>query len=202
MAVLDLYFAVLASGVRLCLYLAAEALVLRLAFPAAALVFADALLTPDLVFAFAFWPALVAAALPLRLAVPAAAFPLRFAVPAAAFPLRLAFPAAVFALLLTFERLVGSVLPVGSGLPFLTALSRLLLALFILDFLSRAWPFSLYLDEEALALLANFERLVGSVLFVGSGLPCLTDLRRLPLALFILAFFMNLPKPIIGLPNL
>ena len=185
MAVLDLYFAVLASAVRLCLYLAAEALVLRLAFPAAALVFADALLTPDLVFAFAFWPALVAAALPLRLAVPAAAF-----------PLRLAFPAAVFALLLTFERLVGSVLPVGSGLPCLTDLSLLALVRFNLDFLSLALLFSLYLEEEAFALLANFERLVGSVLFVGSGLPCLTDLRRLDLALFILAFFMYLLKGI------
>ena len=144
MAVLDLYFAVLASGVRLCLYLAAEALVLRLAFPAAALVFAFALLTPDLVFAFAFWPALVAAA---DIFFPRSVF----LYPLYSFifrPFFFNFPAAVFALLLTFERLVGSVLPVGSGLPFLTAFSRL------------------------------------------------------PLALFILAFFMNLPKPIIGHPNL
>lgn len=144
MAVLDLYFAVLASGVRLCLYLAAEALVLRLAFPAAALVFAFALLTPDLVFAFAFWPALVVAA-------------------------DIFFPRSVF------------LYPLYS-------------------FIFR--PFFFNLAAEALVLLLTLERLVGSVLFVGSGLPCLTDLRRLPLALFILAFFMNLPNPIIGLPNL
>lgn len=145
MAVLDLYFAVLASGVRLCLYLAAEALVLRLAFPAAALVFAFALLTPDLVFAFAFWPALVAAA-------------------------DIFFPRSVF------------LYPLYS-------------------FIFR--PFFFNLAVEAFALLLIFERLVGVLLSpVGSGFPCLTDLRCLDLALFILAFFMNLPKPIIGHPNL
>lgn len=84
MAVLDLYFAVLASAVRLCLYLAAEALVFLFAVPAADLPLRFAVPAADLPFLFAeratrfpFLFALLPTTLPflcaLRLALPALA---------------------------------------------------------------------------------------------------------------------------------
>ena len=172
MAVFALYFAVLASAVLLCLYLVADALVLRLALPATALVFAEALFAPDLVFAFAFALALDVAA---DIFLPRSVF---------LYPLN-SFIFRPFFFNLEVREGLGDL---STGLPFLTDLRRLLLILLIFAFLSLACPFSLYLEDEAFALLAALEVREG-LGDLSTGSPFRIDFSLLDLALLILAFF-------------